>query len=160
YADKIEGAFATVFRQAALYRFEQAIHQRRRESGELTAEQYGDLWQEHIQSMFGDSVVLGEEHRAWWMYISHFIGSPFYVYAYSFGELLVMALYRKYQAGEPGFADRYTALLEAGGSKSPQELMAEVGIDLKEPAFWRGGMEVLAGLVDRFEELWREYQRT
>jgi oligoendopeptidase F len=158
YADKIEGAFATIFRQAALYRFEQAIHQRRRASGELTAEAYGDLWQEQIQAMFGDSVTLGEEHRSWWMYISHFIGSPFYVYAYSFGELLVTALYRMYQAGEPNFTERYTALLEAGGSQSPQELMAAVGIDLNDPAFWRGGMEVLSGLIDQFEELWREYQ--
>lgn len=160
YADKIEGAFATIFRQAALYRFEQAIHQQRRSSGELTAEQYGDLWQEHIQAMFGDSVTLGEEHRAWWMYISHFIGSPFYVYAYSFGELLVTALYHKYRSGEPNFAERYTALLEAGGSQSPQELMASVGIDLNDPAFWRGGMEVLGGLIDQFEALWREYQQS
>jgi len=160
YADKIEGAFATIFRQAALYRFEQAIHQQRRTAGELTPEQYGDLWQAQIQAMFGDSVVLGDEHRAWWIYISHFIGSPFYVYAYSFGELLVMALYRMYQTTGAGFADRYIALLEAGGSKSPQELMAEVGIDLNDPAFWRGGMEVLGGLVARFEELWREYQRS
>src|SRR5262249_40845964 len=120
---------------------------------------YGDLWQEQIQPMFGDSVLLGEEHRSWWMYISHFIGSPLYVYAYSFGELLVTPLLPLYQSGAPHLTERYPPLLAAGGSQSPEELMAAVGIDLNDRAFWRGGMEVLAGLVDRFEELWREYRR-
>jgi oligoendopeptidase F len=158
YAEKIEGAFATIFRQAAMFRFEQRLHRARRERGELTPEAIGEIWQGEVGKMFGDSVELGEEHRLWWSYIPHFIGSPFYVYAYSFGELLVFALYRMYQEQGEGFPDRYLALLERGGSESPDELMGRMGIDLHDPAFWAGGMRVLGELVDRFEELYREYQ--
>src|SRR5262249_24093453 len=150
YADKIEGAFATIFRQAAMYRYEQAIHARRREQGELRPEEYSALWQAHIQAMFGDSVRLGEEHRLWWLYIGHFISTPFYVYAYAVGELLVMALYRRYKAEGSRFAPSYVSLLEAGGSMSPQDLMAHVGIDLNDPAFWRGGIQVLEEMVGEF----------
>jgi oligoendopeptidase F len=153
YADKIEGTIATVFRQAALYRFEQAIHARRREKGELETEEFSRIWQEKTQEMHGDSVRLGDEHRFWWLYISHFISSPFYVYAYAFGELLVMALYRRYkQEGKP-FVSRYLDLLEAGGSESPQSLMARVGIDLNDPDFWQGGLRVVEGMIAEFEAL-------
>jgi oligoendopeptidase F len=158
YADKIEGAFATIFRQAAMYRFEQAIHLRRREKGELQTEDYSALWQAHIQAMFGDSVRLGEEHRHWWLYISHFISTPFYVYAYAVGELLVMALYRRYKAEGHRFASSYVSLLEAGGSMSPQALMAQVGIDLNDRSFWRGGIQVLEGMIGEFEALYKEYR--
>jgi oligoendopeptidase F len=158
YAGKIEATFATIFRQAALYRFESAIHAARRAKGELTAEEYGALWQEQNQAMFGDSVRLEEEHRLWWLYVSHFISSPFYVYAYAFGELLVLSLYRRYQDEGPGFAEKYLNLLRAGGSKSPHELMAGVDIDLNDPAFWRGGLEILEGMVNEFERLYREYR--
>lgn len=158
YAEKIEGAFATIFRQAAMFRFEQRLHRARREQGELTPEVIGEIWQDEIQKMFGDSVVLGEEHRIWWSYIPHFIGSPFYVYAYSFGELLVFALYRMYQEEGGSFPDRYIDLLRQGGSKSPHELMAQMGIDLRDPGFWEGGMRVLEELVERFEGLYRESQ--
>jgi oligoendopeptidase F len=159
YADKIEGAFATIFRQTAMYRFEQAIHARRRQQGELPTEEYSALWQAHIQAMFGDSVRLGEEHRLWWLYIGHFISTPFYVYAYSVGELLVMALYRRFKQEGSRFASSYVSLLEAGGSMSPHDLMAHVGIDLNDPTFWRGGIQVLEGLVGEFESLHREYRR-
>lgn len=158
YADKIEGAFATIFRQAAMYRFEQAIHLRRREKGELQTEDYSVLWQAHVQAMFGDSVRLGEEHRRWWLYISHFISTPFYVYAYAVGELLVMALYQRYKAEGHRFASSYVSLLEAGGSMSPQALMAQVGIDLNDRSFWRGGIQVLEGMIGEFEALYREYK--
>ncbi|MBW3625484.1 MAG: M3 family oligoendopeptidase [Armatimonadetes bacterium] len=158
YAEKIEGAFATIFRQAAMFRFEQKLHRARREQGELPSDAIGELWQDEMQSMFGDAVELGEDHRIWWSYIPHFIGSPFYVYAYSFGELLVFALYRMYQEQGEGFPDRYLDLLREGGSKSPHELMGQMGIDLRSPEFWRGGMEVLDDLVGRFEALYREYQ--
>lgn len=156
YADKIEGAFATIFRQASMYRFEQDLHRARREQGELSADAIGEFWQNRIQAMFGDSVVMEDEHRLWWSYVPHFIGSPFYVYAYSFGELLVFALYRMYQQESEGFSDRYLNLLRQGGSRSPQELMGQMGIDLRSPDFWRGGMKVLEEMVDRFEELYRE----
>ena len=155
YAEKIEGAFATIFRQAAMYRFEQAIHAERRERGELTAERYGELWQHFQREMFGDSVELGDEHGLWWMYVPHFINSPFYVYAYTFGELLVMSLYAMYKREGEVFVSKYTELLKAGGSMTPADMLSRVGIDIGDRAFWQAGVDVLAGLVDDFERLWR-----
>ncbi|HEX5322832.1 MAG TPA: M3 family metallopeptidase, partial [Capsulimonadaceae bacterium] len=158
FASKIEDSFATIFRQASMYRFEQAIHRHRREKGELTIEDFGGYWQDSIQAMFGDSVALGDEHRVWWSYVSHFVGSPFYVYAYSFGELLVLSLYQKYrEEGEP-FAEKYIDVLRAGGSLTPQELMNMVGVNLSDPAFWQGGMKVLEAEIAEFERLWSEYK--
>ncbi len=158
YAEKIEGAFATIPRQTAMYRFELAIHRHRREQGELTTEQFGEYWQAEMQAMFGDSVVLGDEHKLWWSYIGHFIASPFYVYAYSFGELLVLSLYQQAKVGGPAFAEKYLAMLALGGSLTPQELMDRVGVDLSDPQFWQGGFDVLAEMVEEFEGLWREYK--
>ena len=157
YAEKIEGAFATIPRQTALYRFEQAIHRHRREKGELSVEDFGDYWQREGQAMFGSSVNLGDDHRMWWSYVRHFVRTPFYVYAYSFGELLALSLYRQSQREGQEFADRYLDMLRAGGSMSPQELVAMVGADLDDPKFWQGGFDVLEGLIARFEELWKEY---
>jgi oligoendopeptidase F len=158
YAEKIEGAFATIPRQTAMYRFEQAIHNHRRTQGELSTEDFSGYWQTEIQTMFGDSVTLGEEHRLWWSYIGHFTGSPFYVYAYSFGELLVMSLFRQWQAEGDVFATKYLDMLRAGGSLTPAELVAKVGVNLDDPQFWQGGFDVLETLVARFEELWAEYK--
>lgn len=159
YAEKIEGAFATISRQTAMYRFELAIHTHRREQGELTTEQFGDYWQAEVQNMFGDSVTLGDEHHLWWSYIGHFIAAPFYVYAYSFGELLVLSLYQQAKSGGPAFAEKYLEMLALGGSLTPQELMERVGVDLSDPEFWQGGFDVLAGLMNEFEQLWREYEK-
>lgn len=158
YAEKIEGVFATIFRQAAMYRFEQELHRSRREVGELTAEQIGQFWQENIQAMFGDSVQMGEEHRNWWMYVNHFIGSPFYVYAYSFGELLVMALYSMYRKERKAFVPKYIELLKTGGSCSPEELLSKIGIDIRDPEFWQGGMEIVRNLVADFTQLHRQWK--
>ncbi len=97
--------------------------------------------------------------KIWWSYIGHFVNSPFYVYAYSFGELLALSLYRQAQTGGPAFAENYLDMLAAGGSLTPQELMAKVGINLDDPAFWQGGFEVLDGLITRFEQLWQEYSQ-
>jgi oligoendopeptidase F len=157
YANKIEGIFATIFRQAAMYQFEREIHEGRRTQGELPQEFINEAWQRRQQEMFGDSVQLGEEHQNWWLYVSHFIHTPFYVYAYTFGELLVMSLYARAKKEGSAFEPHYIDLLKAGGSKSPQDLMAGVGIDLKDPAFWQGGMDVLGGLISRFEELYSEW---
>lgn len=157
YAGKIEGIFATVFRQAALYRFERRAHELRRKAGEITAERFGDMWQEEIQAMFRSSVRLGQQHRDWWTYIGHFFHAPFYVYAYSFGELLVLSLYQMAKAEGPGFAEKYIALLRQGGSKSPEELMRSVGIDLNSRQFWQGGFDAMEKLVAEFEKLWGEY---
>lgn len=156
YAEKIEGSFATIFRQAAMYRFEQRCHRARRDQGELTMDQISDLWQEELQAMFGDSVALGEDHRLWWSYVSHFFAVPFYVYAYSFGELLVLALYQMAKEEGPSFAPKYLDLLRLGGSQSPEDLMRSVGVDLKDPSFWQGGFAVLTRLVDSFEAQWAE----
>ena len=158
YAEKIEGAFATISRQTALYKFELAIHTHRRTQGELTVEEFGTYWQQEIASMFGDSVVLGEEHRLWWSYIGHFVGSPFYVYAYSFGELLVLSLFQQSKKAGPAFADRYLAMLTAGGGLTPQELLSKVDITLNDALFWQGGFDILARMIDEVEALWREYK--
>lgn len=159
YAGKIEGVFATVFRQAAMFSFEQKCHEMRRNAGELTAEDFGDLWQEEIQAMFGNSVKLGEQHKSWWSYVGHFISVPFYVYAYSFGELLVLSLYQRAKEEGPSFADKYIALLKLGGSRSPQQLMETVGVDLKSKEFWQGGFEAMEKLVTEFERLWSSTDR-
>ena len=158
HAEKIDDCFSTIPRQTALYRFEQSIHKQRREQGELTPAQFGELWQHSVGEMFGDSVVLGDEHRDWWSYVGHFVRTPFYVYAYSFGELLALSLYRQAQTGGAEFAERYLQMLSCGGSLTPQELMAQVGVDLNDPAFWQGGFQVLEGLVTQFEQLWAEYR--
>jgi oligoendopeptidase F len=155
---KIEDSFATIFRQATMYRFEQKCHKHRREIGELTSADFGNYWQECISNMFGDSLELGEEHRTWWSYVGHFIASPFYVYAYSFGELLVLSLFQKYKQEGKSFADKYLGVLRCGGSMTPQQLMDQVGVNLSDPAFWQGGMNVLEGEIARFEKLWKEYK--
>ncbi len=157
YADKCEGTFATIFRQSSMFRFEQLCHNARRTTGEITAEQFGDFWQESIGAMFGDSLTLGEEHRMWWSYVGHFIGSPFYVYAYSFGELLALALYQKAKDEGASFEEKYLSVLRLGGSETPQQLMAHLGIDLNDRGFWQGGFRVVEGLVSEFERLWAEY---
>ena len=156
YAEKIEGVFATVFRQAAMFRFEQRCHEARRTQGELTWEQVGEIWQEELQAMFGHSVKLGEQHRCWWSYIGHFIGSPFYVYAYSFGELLVLSLYQMAKKQGAPFAEKYISMLRAGGSLSPPQLMEMVGVDLKSEQFWLGGFDAMEKLVAEFERLWKQ----
>lgn len=158
YAEKIEGIFATIFRQAAMFAFEQRCHETRRAEGELAPEEFGALWQEEIQAMFGDSLTLGEQHQDWWSYVGHFIFAPFYVYAYSFGELLVLSLYQMAKAEGPSFADKYVRLLKLGGSQSPTDLMKTVGVDLHDEAFWRGGFAALEKLLGEFEQLWHAHK--
>ena len=158
YANKIEGVFATIFRQAAMYLFERDIHTARREQGELTTAAIGEFWQKHQQAMFGSSVELGEEHKSWWLYVSHFIHTPFYVYAYTFVELLVLALYAQSKKEGAAFEPKYVDLLKAGGSLTPQDLMNKVGINLKDPDFWQGGMDVLEGFIARFEDLHKQWK--
>lgn len=156
YAEKLEGIFATISRQAAMYRFEKRIHRHRREEGELTALQFGEIWQEELQAMFGTSVTLGDEHRCYWSYISHFIATPFYVYAYSFGELLVLSLFGKSKKEGAAFAERYIAMLARGGSETPYELMDSVGANLSDREFWLNGFRAIEALVSDFEAQWAE----
>lgn len=144
---KIEDSFATIFRQIVLTRFEQKLHEARRTQGELTPERIGELWWTTNQQMFGDSVKLTDDYRWWWLYISHFIHVPFYCYAYAFGELLVFALYQQYLREGEAFVPKYLDLLSAGGSDSPQKLLAPLGIDTSDPNFWNTGLEFLRSMV-------------
>jgi oligoendopeptidase F len=144
---KLESIFATVFRQVAMHRFEALMHQGRREQGELSATQLSDFWLATQQPMFGDSVSLSQEYAIWWTYISHFLGTPGYVYSYAFGELLVLALYARYLEEGDGFVDRYLQLLRAGGSASPYVLLQPFGIDLNDPAFWHDGLSVIERML-------------
>jgi oligoendopeptidase F len=150
-AQKLESIFATVFRQVAMNRFEDAIHNRRREGGELSADELGALWIETQEEMFAGSVTLTDDYRLWWSYIPHFLSTPGYVYSYAFGELLVLSLYRIYREEGPGFVDRYLDLLAAGGSDTPGNLLAPFGIDLDSPEFWSGGLEVIDGMLAEME---------
>jgi oligoendopeptidase F len=150
---KIEESCSTVFRQVVLTRFEQALHEARRREGELPIERINALWMDANRAMFGDSVTLTGDYARWWSYIPHFIHSPFYCYAYAFGALLVFALYRRYLEEGRTFVPKYLALLSAGGSDSPERLLAPLGIDLGAPGFWDGGIAVLESWVDEAEAL-------
>ena len=150
---KIEESFATAFRQISMNRFENAIHTERREQGELTTERFSELWMETQQAMFGDSVMLTEGYSIWWSYIHHFIGVPGYVYAYAFGELLVLALYARYQQAPDGFADAYVEMLSKGGSDWPHEIVKPLGVDLTDPGFWGEGLQILESWVEQAEAL-------
>ena len=154
--EKIEDTFATVFRQISMNRFEDKMHMARREEGELTAERLNELWLETQRDMFGDSVTITEEYGSWWSYVPHFLHSPGYVYAYSFGELLVLALYRLYQEEGDSFVPRYIDLLAAGDSDYPDRLLAEVGVDINDPGFWQKGIDVIEEWVAQAESLARE----
>lgn len=150
---KIEDSFATAFRQISMNRFEHAIHTARREEGELTTERFGELWLATQRPMFGDSVTLTEDYGLWWSYVPHFLNAPGYVYAYAFGELLVLALYARYQQEGASFPERYIAMLTAGGSNWPHEIVKPLGVDLTDPAFWGNGLAILEGLVAEAEQL-------
>ena len=150
---KLEDAFATVFRQVAMTRFEQALHAARREEGELPLERVNELWMDANRPMFGDSVSLSDDYAWWWLYIPHFVHSPFYCYAYAFGELLVLALLRRYDEEGAAFVPRYLALLEAGGSDTPERLLGAIGLDIADPAFWNGGLDLLEELLEQAEAL-------
>ena len=150
---KIEDIFATVFRQIAMYRFEQEAHRLRREKGEQTTEAYCELWQRMMQEMFGDSLALGEDHQWWWLYIPHVFQLSFYVYAYSFGELLVLSLYAQYQRDGESFVPRYFDLLSAGCSATPSQLVADMGIDIVSPDFWQGGCDLIREKVEQAKAL-------
>ncbi|MES3628997.1 MAG: M3 family oligoendopeptidase [Longimonas sp.] len=150
---KIDDTMATVFRQVAMNRFEDRIHTHRRNEGELSPDAFAKHWMETQRAMFDGSVTLGEHYRHWWSYIPHFLHTPGYVYAYAFGELLVLALYARYQEAPDGFADRYLSVLEAGGSEWPHRLMERMGVDLTNPDFWEEGLVEVEALIDRAESL-------
>ena len=151
--EKIDDTMATVFRQVTMNRFEARIHEHRRASGELTPEDFAEHWMATQSAMYGGAVTLTDDYRMWWSYIPHFVHTPGYVYAYAFGELLVLALYAKYLDEGPAFAEQYVDLLRAGGSDYPHELVGKLGIDLRDPDFWDRGLDAIAVLVDEAEAL-------
>jgi oligoendopeptidase F len=151
-ASKVEDMINTVVRQIAFYTFEREIHLARRE-GELTAEQIGDIWLKVQGESLGPAIRLGEGYETFWTYIPHFIHSPFYVYAYAFGDCLVNSLYAVYEKASDGFAERYLAMLAAGGTKHHSELLAPFGLDARDPAFWQVGLSLIESMIGELEAM-------
>lgn len=152
---KLEDIFATVFRQVVLTNFEEKLHTSRREQGELPKDKINEIWMETNKAMYGRSVELTDSYKTWWMYIPHFIHSPFYCYAYSFGELLVLALYNKYLTEGKSFVPKYIDMLSSGGNDVPENIVAKTGVNIKDPKFWQGGCDLLNNMVSETVELSR-----
>ncbi|MHC2467909.1 M3 family oligoendopeptidase [Bradyrhizobium embrapense] len=151
-AGKVEDMINTVVRQIAFYSFERAVHTERK-NGELTAERIGQLWLSVQGESLGPAIEIKPGYETFWMYIPHFIHSPFYVYAYAFGDCLVNSLYAVYEHASEGFAERYLDMLAAGGTKHYSELLRPFGLDAKDPKFWDGGLSVIAGMIDELETM-------
>src|SRR5689334_20865939 len=151
-AGKVEDMINTVVRQIAFYTFERAVHTERK-NGELTAERIGQIWLSVQGESLGSAIEIRPGYENFWMYIPHFIHSPFYVYAYAFGDCLVNSLYAVYEHASEGFAERYLAMLAAGGTKHYSELLKPFGLDAKDPKFWDGGLSVISGMIDELEAM-------
>jgi oligoendopeptidase F len=151
-AQKVEDMLNTVVRQTAFYTFERKVHTERR-SGELTAERLGEVWIEVQGESLGPALRLGPGYETFWCYIPHFIHSPFYVYAYAFGDCLVNSLYARYREAGEGFVAKYFAMLKAGGTKHHKELLAPFDLDASQPSFWELGLAVIEGFIDEIESL-------
>jgi len=151
-AAKVEDMINTVVRQIAFYLFERRVHEERHK-GELTSEHIGEIWMDVQARSLGPAVKLGDGYETFWTYIPHFIHSPFYVYAYAFGDCLVNSLYAVYQNSQSGFQEKYFAMLKAGGSKHHSELLAPFGLDATDPSFWNRGLSVIEGMIDELEAL-------
>ncbi len=151
-AGRIEDSIATVFRQIAMNRFEDVVHNQRRDQGELAPERLGELWLETQLQLFGDSVDT-EGYSTWWSYIPHFMGAPGYVYAYAYGFLFALSVFRKYEIEGDSLVEPYFDLLRAGGSKPPEELATMVGLDLTDPGIWASGIDAFARELDEAEAL-------
>jgi len=155
-AESVEGAIATVFRQTAMNRFEDRVHTTRREDGELSVDRFGDLWSETQSELLGDAVELTEGYRTWWSYVPHFIATPGYVYAYAYGQLLALSIYRRWKDEGAAFVPRYIELLSAGGSLPPEALGEIVGVDLADPGFWDTGLDLIEDQLREAEDAARE----
>jgi oligoendopeptidase F len=149
-AQKAEDKINTVVRQIAFYQFERRLHTERFD-GELTSERIGQIWMEVQGESLGPSVHLGEGYEVYWTYVPHFIHSPFYVYAYAFGDCLVNSLYAVYERSAEGFQERYLDMLRAGGTKHHKELLAPFGLDASDPGFWAMGLGVVERMIDELE---------
>jgi oligoendopeptidase F len=149
-AGKVEDMINTVVRQIAFYSFERAVHTERR-NGELTAQRIGEIWLGVQGESLGPAIDIRPGYESFWMYIPHFIHSPFYVYAYAFGDCLVNSLYAVYEKASDGFAGRYLAMLAAGGTRHYSDLLKPFGLDARDPKFWDGGLSVISGMIDELE---------
>jgi oligoendopeptidase F len=158
-AGSLDGAVAAVFRQVAMNRFEHAVHGERRESGELSVDRFAELWLETQAELLGDSVEVSDDYGVWWSYIWHFVDAPGYVYAYAYGHLLALSVYRRYEELGEAFVPSYLALLRAGGSLPPEELAAIVGVDLADPGFWSSGLDLVERQLEAAEGAAREAGR-
>jgi oligoendopeptidase F len=151
-ASKVEDMLNTVVRQTAFYRFETLLHDARRQ-GELLPEQIGALWMQVQTESLGPIFEFTPDYHVFWAYIPHFVHSPFYVYAYAFGDCLVNALYAEFQSGHPDFQAKYKAMLTAGGTLVHRDLLAPFGLDASDPAFWRRGLDIISGFIDELEQM-------
>ena len=151
-AEAVEGQIATVFRQIAMNQFEDRVHTARRGEGELAVERIGEIWHETQVELLGDSVEVTDGYRSWWSYVPHFIGSPGYVYAYAFGQLLALSVYRLYTERGDEMVPGYLEMLGAGGSMAPEELGKLVGVDLTDPGFWDSGLTLVEEQIDQAVE--------
>lgn len=150
YAGKLEDIFATLFRQNVFTNFERLVHKR---EGELSVEDFNQIWQEENQKMFGKSVILSEDYAIWWSYIPHFIHTPFYCYAYSYGQLLVMALFGLYRQDKKSFIPKYEEFLSLGGSQSPKDLVGIFGMDIESESFWQIGLKEIQRLLEELKAI-------
>jgi oligoendopeptidase F len=158
-AGSLDGAVAAVFRQVAMNRFEDAVHTQRRERGELAPERFAEVWLATQADLLGDAVDLHDDYGAWWSYIPHFIETPGYVYAYAYGHLLALSVYRRYEEEGEAFVPAYLDLLKAGGSRPPEELGQIVGVDLTDPDFWSAGLDLIERQLEAAEAAARETGR-
>lgn len=150
-ASNLEDAIATVFRQIAMNQFEHAVHTARREEGELSTDRFGELWIATQHELLGDAVELTDDYALWWSYIPHFIGSPGYVYAYAYGQLLALSVYQRYLDEGSSFVPSYIDMLAAGGSRSPEDLGRIAGLDLEDPGFWGAGLDLVKARLEEAE---------
>jgi oligoendopeptidase F len=150
--EAVEGQIATVFRQIAMNQFEDRVHTTRRKEGELSVERLGELWGETQEELLGDSVEITDGYRSWWSYVPHFIAAPGYVYAYAYGQLLALSVYRLYTERGEEMVPSYLEMLSAGGSRSPEELGAIVGVDLTDPGFWDSGLDLVGEQIEEANE--------
>src|SRR4051794_1976610 len=158
-ARSVEGAIATVFRQTAMNRFEELAHTARRSEGELSIERIGELWGSSQEELLGDSVEVTPGYLSWWSYVPHFMSTPGYVYAYAYGQLLAMSVYRRYEEEGDSFVPAYISLLSAGGSRPPEELASIAGLDLTDPGFWDSGLALVEENLEAAEAAAREAGR-
>jgi oligoendopeptidase F len=147
-ANKVEDMLNTVVRQTAFCEFEKEVHEKRRQ-GELSQDEICNIWLKVQRDSLGPAIKFEDEYKFYWSYIPHFIHTPFYVYAYAFGECLVNSLYKIYQEKPEGFEDKYITMLEAGGRLRHKELLQPFGLDATDPNFWQGGLDIISDLIDK-----------